>query len=53
MGVFISRVFLEPLFPQSAVAGEIFKKIGRLINGGRKGVLLTLVSDGITPVDDK
>ncbi|MDY6793113.1 MAG: XdhC/CoxI family protein [Thermodesulfobacteriota bacterium] len=46
-------VYLEPLFPRNAVAGEIFKRIGSLINEGRKGVLLTLVSDGIGPVDDK
>ena len=45
-------VYLEPVFPGNAVAGEIFKRIGNFINKGRKGVLLTLVSGGIRPEDE-
>ena len=45
-------VYLEPVFPGNAVAGEIFKKISNFINEGRKGVLLTLVSDGIKSEDE-
>ena len=32
---------------------DIFKRIDHLINEGRKGVLLTLISDGIRPEDEK
>ncbi|MBW2252081.1 MAG: XdhC family protein [Deltaproteobacteria bacterium] len=45
-------VYLEPLFPENAVAGKIFKRISSFINEGRKGVLLTLVSDGIKSEDE-
>jgi len=46
-------VYLEPLFPENAVAGKIFKRISSFLNEGRKGVLLTLVSDGIKSEDEK
>jgi len=49
----IADVYLETVFPQNAVAGKIFKRIDNLINKGRKGVLLTLISDGIRPDDEK
>lgn len=49
----VADVYLETVFPQNAVAGEIFKRIDHLINEGRKGVLLTLISDGIRPEDEK
>ena len=49
----VADVYLETVFPGNAVAGEIFKRIGSFINEGRKGVLLTLVSDGIGPEDDE
>ncbi|MCP4374425.1 MAG: XdhC/CoxI family protein [Deltaproteobacteria bacterium] len=49
----IADVYLETVFPQNAVAGKIFKRINDLINKGRKGVLLTLISDGIRPDDEK
>jgi len=45
-------VYLEPVFPQNAVAREIFKRIDNLINKGRKVVLVTLISDG-TETEDK
>jgi xanthine dehydrogenase accessory factor len=45
-------VYLEPVFPGNAVAGEIFKRISNFINEGRKGVLLTLVSEGIKSEDE-
>jgi xanthine dehydrogenase accessory factor len=48
----VADVYLETVFPGNAVAGEIFKKIGSFINEGRKGVLLTLVSDGIKSEDE-
>jgi len=48
----VADVYLEPVFPENAVAGEIFKRIGSFINKGRKGVLLTLVSDGINSEDE-
>jgi xanthine dehydrogenase accessory factor len=46
-------VYLEPVFPENASAGKIFKKISCLINEGCKGVLMTLVSDGIRSEDEK
>ena len=49
----VADIYLETVFPGNAVAGEIFKRIGNFINEGRKGVLLTLVSDGIRPEDEK
>jgi len=49
----VADIYLETIFPGNAVAGEIFKRIGNFINEGRKGVLLTLVSDGIRPEDEK
>ena len=49
----VADVYLETVFPQNAVAGEIFNRIDHLINKGRKGVLLTLVLDGIRPDDEK
>jgi xanthine dehydrogenase accessory factor len=45
-------VYLEPLFPENAVARDIFKRISSFINEGRKGLLLTLVSDGIKSEDE-
>jgi len=45
-------VYLEPVFPKNTVAGKIFKRISGFINEGRKGVLLTLVSDGIKSEDE-
>lgn len=48
----IVDVYLEPVFPGNAVAVEIFKRISSFINEGRKGVLLTLVSDGIRSEDE-
>ena len=45
-------VYLEPVFPDNAAARDIFKRISNFINEGRKGVLLTLVSDGIMPEDE-
>jgi len=48
----VADVYLETVFPGNAVAGEIFKRIGSFINEGRKGVLLTLVSDGIKSEDE-
>jgi len=45
-------VYLEPLFPENAVAGDIFKRISSFINEGRKGVLLTLVSEGTKSEDE-
>ncbi len=45
-------VYLEPLFPENAVAGDIFKRISSFINEGRKGVILTLVSEGIKSEDE-
>ena len=49
----IVDVYLEPVFPGNTVSGEIFKRISDITNEGRKGVLLTLVSDGIIPEDEK
>ena len=49
----VADVYLETVFPENPVAGEIFKKISSFIKKGRKGVLLTLVSDGIRPEDEK
>jgi len=49
----IADVYLETVIPQNAVAGKIFKRINNLINKGHKGVLLTLISDGIRPDDEK
>ena len=49
----VADIYLETIFPGNAVAGEIFKRIGNFINEGQKGVLLTLVSDGIRPEDEK
>ncbi|MBT8351494.1 MAG: XdhC family protein, partial [Deltaproteobacteria bacterium] len=49
----IADVYLDPVFPQNAVAGKIFKRIDHLISQGGKGVLLTLISDGIGPEDEK
>ena len=48
----VADVYLETVFPSNAVAEEIFKRIGSFINEGRKGVLLTLVSDGIKSEDE-
>ena len=48
----VADIYLETVFPGNAVAGEIFKRIGSFINEGRKGVLLTLVSDGIKSEDE-
>jgi len=48
----IVDVYLEPVFPDNAAARDIFKRISNFINEGRKGVLLTLVSDGIMPEDE-
>jgi xanthine dehydrogenase accessory factor len=49
----VADVYLEMVFPQNAVADKIFKRIDHLINKGGKGVLLTLISDGIDPDDEK
>lgn len=49
----IVDVYLEPVFPGNTVAVEIFKRISNFTNEGRKGALLTLVSDGIMPKDEK
>ncbi|NNL40943.1 MAG: XdhC family protein, partial [Desulfobacterales bacterium] len=49
----VADVYLEPVFPQNAVAGKIFNRIDHLINHGGNGVLLTLISDGIGPEDAK
>lgn len=46
-------VYLETVFPENVVAKEVFNRITQVINKGRKGVLLTLVSDGIRPEDEK
>ncbi len=48
----IVDVYLEPVFTDNAAARDIFKRISNFINEGRKGVLLTLVSDGIMPEDE-
>jgi len=45
-------VYLEPVFPGNIAAGEIFKRISNFIKEGRKGVILTLVSNGIRPEDE-
>lgn len=45
-------VYLEPVFPENAAARDVFKRISSFINEGCKGLLLTLVSDGIKSEDE-
>ncbi len=46
-------VYLEPVFPGKTTARDIFTRISNLIDEDRKGVLVTLISDGIRPEDEK
>jgi xanthine dehydrogenase accessory factor len=49
----VADVYIEIVFPENAAAKEVFNRISKIINKGGKGVLLTLVSDGIRPEDEK
>jgi xanthine dehydrogenase accessory factor len=40
-------VFLEPVFPDNAIAKEIFQKAAAVCREGHKGVLLTRIESGI------
>jgi xanthine dehydrogenase accessory factor len=46
-------IYLEPLFPENRMVKEIFAKAGKLIGHGRRGALVTLISDGIPHGDDR
>jgi len=47
----IVDVYLEPVFPENRIAREVFQKINEMILAGRKGTLLTLVSEDIRCAD--
>jgi len=46
-------VYLEPIFPESTAAKNLFNRLNSLIVGGGSGILLTLVSEGIGYQEDK
>jgi len=49
----IADIYLETVFPGNTVARDIFTRISKFTKEGRKGVLVTLISDGVGPEDEK
>jgi len=49
----IADVYLETVSPGNTVARDIFMRINKFTNEGRKGVIVTLISDGVGSEDEK